>query len=164
MSVECCVHCLRCYPFLILFLFFFLSLPPQDYKRSTGDTIIRYACVTVSMMQTDTILDTEADVGSSLLGVKFYVYVNETIHVFISFFFFCIFFSFSLFLFFSFSLFLCFFLQSRISKNKKNGQIIGYSCGTLWKTSRRGNFESEKRRSSSKKRGEVFFASSSQHR
>ena len=94
----------------------FSSLLPQDYKRSTGDTIIRYSCVSVSMLQTDTILDTEADVDSSLLGVRFYVFVNETIQVFFLFFFCFSFFFLSFF--FLFSLFFSKLIVNSFQKKK----------------------------------------------
>ena len=91
--------------------------------------------MTVSMMQTGTILETEADVGSSLLGVKFYVYVNETIQVF---FFFCpfvLFVFFSLFLFFSFCLFLFFSVfSSSITHFKKQKKWTNHRL-FVWDTS-----------------------------
>ena len=42
---------------------------------------MRYSCVIVNIMHTNTILSTGLDANSALLGVTFYVYVNDTSYV-----------------------------------------------------------------------------------
>ena len=65
-------------PYLLSFSLF-LSFSLQDYKDAFNDPIIRYSCVSVNMILTDTILSTDINnIDSSVLGASFYVFVNGT--------------------------------------------------------------------------------------
>ena len=66
---------------LILSLLSPLFLSPsllQDYKDAFGDPIVRYSCISVNLILTDTILLTDLSIDSSVLGASFYVFVNGT--------------------------------------------------------------------------------------
>ena len=68
--------------FWLLFSFFHSPHPfllkKQDYKKKTGDTTVRFSCVSVNVMRTDTVFETYLPVNSAIVGVTFIVYVNDT--------------------------------------------------------------------------------------
>ena len=58
------------------FFFAHSPLPNQDYTKKTNDTTIRFSCVSVNVLRTDTVFDTFLNVNSAIVGVTFIVHVN----------------------------------------------------------------------------------------